>query len=509
MPYVLDSAGVTVPNWAELQADVLAAYQTEETGFGPGADISADSPFYKIASPLTRQNASAWQGIRDLYAQLSYKTAFGLQLDRLGSLVNLKRRGARRSIIPVRLIGDPGTLIGAGAKLLAPTGSQWQLAAAGTIGAEGTVAGEAFAVDFGPVDAPASDDWTILTGQVAGWTAVESTEAASLGALRETDVEFRKQFDRASRGLATYDAIVRELREPVADGGGGATDVWLYVNNSADYKAELQLGAWEARAVVQGGRKVDIIRALHTSIGAPLKTIGTITGTYDPGNGQILDYAYDRLTRRRCYLRLTITGGNPNVPLPSQLEAEGLIFEAVLAAQQSGSPYKPQPGQPFTPFTFGQAAAAALPTGSVTKLVAEGRLDPGDPWLEDAITLGIAEVADVSVAPTPAELVSDAEGTTPVNINDQFKIKVNGGITQTLIWPHATTEPDEAASLLGDAIDGIDADVVDGRLVLRTVAVGETATLELDGGAATAAFFDNPNQAVSGSDADVTVVLVA
>lgn len=501
--YTLDDTGLTISDWLTIHEEVLKAYQgdVESGGFGATADVSPDSPFYKVASPLTRQVSSLLQGLRDLTGQFSPETAFGLQLDRLGSLIGLPRRPAVRSTVEARVTGTPGVQPFAGATLrYLPTGSMWQLAEDVTIGLNGIAPANAFALDFGPVDVPMAGPglWQIVTGQVLGWDTFESTAAASLGRLRETDPEYRQRFRDVAVGYATYDAIVNKLRAV-----RNVSRVFLYVNKALLFDPVLQLQGKQMRPVVEGGLKSDIITALHLSLGAPVDTAGAIEGTVDPGNGQTLDYHYDRLKRRRCYLKLTITGGNPNAPLPDG--AEDIVLEAVDAIESNVGP--------FVPYIYGQAAAIALQNvtpGCITKMVAEGRLDPGDPWVEDAIPLEIAEYADVSVAPTPAVAVADNDNPS-IALGFQFTASIDGGPIQAVVWPVATVGSAAAAAVLDDPLTGLDdvsVDVVNGRVTITTLSSGGTSTIQLLGGFATAELFDNPNALYEGSDADVTVVLI-
>lgn len=498
--YTITDAGITIADWTTIQKSTLDAYTqpVDQGGFGSGADVTPDSPMYKIASPINRQTASVLQGMRDLSAQQDPQSAFGLQLDRLGSLIGLRRRGATRSTIPARLIGTPGTAVPAGAIVrYKPTGSRWQLAQAAVIGPAGTVEVGLFSLDFGPVDAPQAGqgDWQIVGGQVLGWDNVDSIDAAQLGALRETDAEYRARFAEAAIGLCTYEAIVNRLRSVT-----NVSAVYLYVNTKLTYDDALQLDGKQMRAVVQGGLKEGIILALHQSLGAPVDTAGSVEGSVNPGNGQVLSYRYDRLKRRRAYLKLTITGGNPAAPLPAN--ASALVLAAIAKTTS--------PVGPFLPFLYGLAAIAALPVGSVTKIVAEGRLDPLDPWVEDAIPLGIAEYAEVSSKPSPAIAVAD--NTFPYVVGaGTFRASIDGGAVDVVSSvDEVTSGPLAFAELLADPVDGLAGtvvDIVDSRVRISTLSVGGTASIQLDGGILTGALFDNPLALFEGTDNDITLVI--
>lgn len=494
--YTLDDTGLSIPAMVDIIAALDADFVSDE-GYGPGVDLTPNSPLYKLSRPFARQIALCWQGLRDFVGQLDPATAVGQQLDYLGSIIGIERRGATHSTIAGRAIGAPGTPISDLAVLrYLPTGSLWQVSDAATIGAGGIVTIDLEAQDFGPVDAAigGTTDWEIVTGGVIGWTGFESTAAAARGRDVEEDPDYRVRLLEASRGLATYDAIVRELRETQ-----NVSNVYLYINLGLGYDPVKKLFGKQMRPVLEGGSKADIIAALHRSVGAPVETVGAVEGTYDPGNGQILDYAFDRVVRRRGYLKLTITGGNPGVPLPA--DAAALALAAVGKVVPAG-------GQPFSPFVFGVAAVAALPPGSVTKLKAEGRLDPGDPWVEDAIPLDLFEVIEVATTPQPARGYAVEEDAIFIGIGDDFDYKVNGGVLQSYTFLEVVTQSSVAAKLLhDDASEPVSFSSVDGRLYVETDDAGATKSIEIVSGTAALYLFGAATTFV-GTDGDATIVIV-
>lgn len=499
MPYVLDDTGLQIPTLSELLQEQLNSYLDSDEGFGPEADVSPDSPFYKIAVPSARQQASAWQGLRDLSACLDPDNATGQQLDRLGSFIALKRRPKTRSTIPARLIGAPLTAV---ARLsvvrFLPDGTLWRTTEDLTIGMTGTVETTLESLDYGPIDArqATSSSWAIVNGQVPGWTGVESLGDAQLGVFVESDPAYRVAFRNAARGRATYEAIVNGIREV-----NNVSAVYLYVNTSLVPDPATGLLGKQMRLVVQGGARTDIIRAIHEYVGAPVDTVGSVTGDVAPGNGQVLTYRFDRLKRRRAYLRLTYTGGNPLVPMPDNAES------IVLAATAD---VVPQAGQAFNPMTFGLAGLVALmieAPGCVTKVVAEGRLDPGDAWQEDALTIGLDEVVEVLTEPSPAVVISPEEDPMSVNAGWTLDIKVDGGAPQTATIPALAINSGPIAAALQPQLVGVKVTSRNGAVRFETVSVGATA--ELDGFAGNVAIeLGLVGVTATGSDGDVQVVIV-
>jgi len=494
--YSLTDAGLTVPELAQLLKALDNDFLAPDN-FGTEVDLTPDSPLYKISRPFARQLAVCWQGLRDWSAQLDAQTAFGQGLDYLGSLIGVTRIAATRSTLVGRALGAPLTNVSAASVVRhTPTATLWQVVETLPIGAGGFVSVEVQALEFGPVDAPqaSSEDWEIVTGQVPGWDDFESTSQATLGQPVETDVAYRARLAEASRGLATYDAIVRELRNV-----DNVAAVYLYINLGLAYDPVKKLFGKQMRPVVQGGSKANIIAALHRSVGAPVESVGAVAGTYDPGNGQILDYAFDRLTRRRGYLRITITGGNPQIPLPADAAAVALAATATVV---------PAGGQPFSPYIYGQAAVEALPKGSVTKMKAEGKLAPGDPWVEDAILLELNEVIEVSTVSTVATALAIEEDDISIGIGDDFNYTINGGALQSYVFvADATSSAVAAAAINAAAAEPVVIGAVDGRLIMRTEATGSAASIQIEPGVASSYLFAG-EPLFEGSDGDVTIVIL-
>jgi hypothetical protein len=494
--YSLTDSGLTVPTMVEL-LKALDNDFIEPDNFGNEVDLTPDSPLYKISRPIARQLALCWQGLRDWSAQLDSQTAFGQGLDYLGSLIGVTRIAATRSTLVGRAVGAPGENVNALSILrYTPGASLWQVIETQVIGAGGFVDVEIEALEFGPVDAPqaVAADWEIVTGQTPGWYTFESTSQATLGQPAESDVDYRARLAEASRGLATYDAIVRELRAV-----DNVAAVYLYINLGLAYDPIKKLFGKQMRPVVQGGSKTNIIAALHRSVGAPVETVGAVTGTYNPGNGQILDYAFDRLARRRGYLKITITGGNPQIPLPTNAAALALAATATVV---------PQGGQPFSPYIYGQAAVEVLPKGSVTKMKAEGRLDPGDPWEEDALVLELNEIIDISTEPTVAVATAIEEDDISIGIGDDFNYTINGGVPQSYVFVAATTSSATAAAAINAAAsEPVVIGSIDGRVVMRTVLKGSAASIQIDAGVASSYLFAG-EPLFTGSDGDVEIVIL-
>lgn len=496
MPYVFDDAGLEIPTLEEILKEMLNELVQPEA-FGSDFEIGSDSPVYKLYVPVAIQLVECWQGVREVHANRDPESASGTSLAGLGSFAGIKYRGATASTIRGRVVGDPGTQVPSPLVLRYVAGkTQWQLSSAPVIGPTGTVEVEAFSLETGPVDADPSGiaGWEILVGAGPGIIGFESLDQAQLGEAAETSTDFRLRLLKAARGLATYDSIVREVSEVKNVSG-----LIYYQNEKLTFDPVTGLQGKQAHLIIRGGAKLDILKALHRAVGAPLETVGAVTDTVSPGNGQVLKYSFSRLKRRRGYLRVTINGGNVNNKLPDNTEALALAAIATKNLQIEGST--------FVPFVYGQAAVAVLPVGSVGSMVAEGRLDPGDPWTQLPIQLPIDEQIDVATSPQPAEFVGTAED--PINFPEgfTFMFSANGGANQ---FPQATkplTTTLAVANDLGPQTVNVTMGSIDGRFYLRTILVGATASLTIGVSFANPILGLTPNVTTDGTDGDAEIIV--
>lgn len=466
MPYVFDDAGLEVKTLAEIRDEMLKDVVDE---FDGDFDVSADSPVYKIYTPVAMQLAEAWQGLREVHANRDPESAAGSSLAGLGSFAGMKYRGATASTIRGRVVGDPGAQVPSTLVLRYKAGkSLWQLSSAPVIGAGGVVEVDAFSLDTGPVDADAVGlgGWEIVVGATGGITGYESLAKAQLGEAAETYADFRLRLLRAARGLATYDAIVREVSE-VAN----VTSLLYYQNEKLTPDLATGLLGKQGHMIVRGGAKLDILRALHRAVGAPLETVGSVTDTITASNGQTLKYGFSRLKRRRGYLRITLNGGNAKIKLPEN--ADALARAAINAINLSIE------GSTFVPYVFGQAVANAMPIGSVGSMVAEGRLDPGDPYTQAPIQLPIDEQIEVATGPQPVEIFGSNEDPIFYEAGVNLDFAINGDPMQSPIATMFHDSTLSAASDLGTQSTDVELGSIDGRFFMRTLYTGLGASIEI------------------------------
>ena len=185
-----------------------------------------------------------------------------------------------------------------------------------------------------------------------------------------------------------------------------------------------------------------------------------------------------------------------------------ILLNAAALALAATATVVPQGGQPFSPYIYGQVAVEVLPKGSVTKMKAEGRLDPGDPWEEDALVLELNEIIDISTEPTVAVATAIEEDDISIGIGDDFNYTINGGAPQSYVFVAATTSSATAAAAINAAAsEPVVIGSIDGRVVIRTVLKGSAASIQIDAGVASSYLFAG-EPLFTGSDGDVEIVIL-
>lgn len=184
----IDATGIHKPDYADVLADLQAAYRGIY-----GADIyiepdSQDGQLLAIfAAALNDANAMAVA----VYNAFSPQTAQGVGLSTVVKINGIKRAVASYSTVDVTLTGQAGTTI-AGGIVADASGNQWALPASVTIPSGGAVTATATARTIGAVLAPANTVTQIVT-PTRGWQSVTNPSAATAGSPVETDSALRQR----------------------------------------------------------------------------------------------------------------------------------------------------------------------------------------------------------------------------------------------------------------------------------------------------------------------------
>jgi uncharacterized phage protein gp47/JayE len=193
--------------------------------------------------------------------------------------------------------------------------------ATGTINMLPMTAGNAEAVDTGPVVALAGTLNDIVTF-VAGWDQVINEVDADKGAAAETDAAFRARRIAALQGLggARLEAIRGNLLTI-----DGVSQALVFENDELEVDVSGRPGK-SIECVVVGGTNQDIFQEIFDSKAAGIQAFGDINGNIDDSQGNQHNIGFSRAGSVLIWLEIDLT---TNADFPSN--GLQLVEDAVLA----------------------------------------------------------------------------------------------------------------------------------------------------------------------------------
>jgi len=113
----LDKNGYSIKRLDEILSDLTVA---QKTVFGADLVLDASSPDAQLNGLLAEQIAILWELGLDVWSSLDPRTATGVQLDRLASIVGVARNQSSPTTLFCDLNGTPNQLISSGLVVSAP-----------------------------------------------------------------------------------------------------------------------------------------------------------------------------------------------------------------------------------------------------------------------------------------------------------------------------------------------------------------------------------------------------
>lgn len=212
----LTAAGLAVPRAADLRAQFRAAY---EAATGLEIDWSRDTILGPMSVVVSERAGALAELLQAVYDGWDRSTAQGAQLDGLGLLVGVPRKGATRGTVTLTLTGTAGTVVPLGSLVQgggADGRARWRIPEDTTL-TGGTADVLAVAQDAGEIVATPGQVAVIVT-PVAGWSGATNASAATPGQDIETDAAYRaRQQDSlqvsSGRSIGGIEAAVRAVPE--------------------------------------------------------------------------------------------------------------------------------------------------------------------------------------------------------------------------------------------------------------------------------------------------------
>ena len=260
--------GIESTSRSQYRARLEAAFQS---AFGDDISLDSETPQGQMIGIFAQALSEVDDVIVSFGNATRLSTAYGDQLDSLGTLLQIPRLESTKSTVVVTFGGTSGETIDTGLTVNTNAGDLFTQVAPLTFGSDGSGTVTMDAREFGPVDVPnVLAQWQIRTP----FSGLGITEigAATEGRFSESDYAYRSRMRRtlahnALGGLAALGAAV--------DGVDGVTR-WRVAENPADATMTVDgLSALKHSVLVavQGGDDGDIARAI-----ANVKPLGVDTG---------------------------------------------------------------------------------------------------------------------------------------------------------------------------------------------------------------------------------------
>jgi uncharacterized phage protein gp47/JayE len=185
-PPSLGPAGLTVPQYNDILADLIAQYQT---AYGQNAYLGVDTADYQWISAVSAKCADTMSCCQLAYNGRSPGTAIGAALDNIAKVNGIARKAPIASTAVVTLVGTPNAVINNGV-IQDANSYLWNLPAQVTIASGGTISVTATCQTLGAIPANANTI-TVIATPTSGWTSVTNPAPAVNGEPVELDSQFR------------------------------------------------------------------------------------------------------------------------------------------------------------------------------------------------------------------------------------------------------------------------------------------------------------------------------
>lgn len=290
----LTSAGLTIPSYSDIQANLLGQYRNI---YGQNVYLGVDSADYQWISAIAAKIGDTMQAMQLAYNARSPLTAIGADLDSLVKLNGIARKAASYSSVTLTITGTAGAVINNGiAKDV--NGQLWNLPSPTTIGAGGTVTVSATAAAAGNVNAAIGQVSNIAT-PTAGWVSVTNPSAATPGLPVEMDSQLRARQSLSvalpsktmlAGTIAAIAATPNVTRYNVIENPTGSTDAY-------------GTPAHSITCVVENGTDLAVATAIYNNRG-----IGCLTNGTTSVNVGSMPIAFTRPTVVPIYVTMDVHG---------------------------------------------------------------------------------------------------------------------------------------------------------------------------------------------------------
>lgn len=362
--------------------------------FGPSFSVEDTEPHMLLAAIFAERERKLQELIQESFAALDIDQAEGTAQDNLTAFIGSTRKPETFSKIKALLSGKSGTPVSKKIVRYNPSGDLWVIPENTIIPGGGTIEVVLNAQEPGPVDAIASNDWSIVS-LTPGFDAVISIGDADRGSFVESDNEYRERYKKelAALGRTTEPAIVANLLQDVLN----TTKVTIFPNRT-NVPDKYGVPPHGMELLITGGDDLEIVKGIHDNIDPSSETKGDIELSFVDEFGKLQTQRFSRPDLVGVAAEVILDTTDAEVLLPP--DAAGIVRAAVKAYLD-----KFPPGKDVIPTALFLPILAALPSESVTSIqVLVGLL--GDPLLPQVLPMDnrqipIIELIDITVTILP------------------------------------------------------------------------------------------------------------
>ncbi|MBI0275400.1 baseplate J/gp47 family protein [Hafnia alvei] len=292
--------GVTVDGFIRKPLSVIidSINKRFTAAYGSSFDTSPESPDGQTIGIVSDEIDVCWGLAQSAYNAYRPGATFGIGLDNICELNNVRRYVNTPTTIAVQLIGSSGTLVPAGSIVGTDSGEQFSTNVdtyiPNDVTATCTTSGEIY-VAAGAI--------TKIITPITGWTGVSNSYAGVTGVERESDPKLRSRREKSTitTGTNTVEAIYDALSEM------GLEYIRIRDNDSATPIGSQP--AYSFHVVVSGGNQNEIAQAIFENKPAGIQAYGTTTVSVKDSKGYPHSIGFSRPQDVPVYISITFKRG--------------------------------------------------------------------------------------------------------------------------------------------------------------------------------------------------------
>lgn len=296
-------AGLTREGFTPLTyQEVVGRISARLQAFSPGMDLSTESPDGQLVEIFSFEVSQLWSELNSVYNSYNPDVATGAGLRNVGMITGLPYGAATRSQVVVDLVGTTGTNVPANSVVADAAGNEFTTTFAAVIPASVQVVAKV----SGPTNVDAGVITTILS-TIDGWTSVTNPIAGRVGALAQTENEYRNLRNKTVlRNFVSVEEVIKARLiedldiEQVAVVNNDSLGTTL-PDGTPPQTIHVTVGEIDANITNE-----NIAQVILNTKGLGCPTFGTTTVTVKDDQGYPHDVSFSRATAVNIFMDIEI-----------------------------------------------------------------------------------------------------------------------------------------------------------------------------------------------------------